>query len=672
MKPVRPTHHDPFAIKVSGSSIPDRNVAGFSWRLHEGASLNEPGVSTLRRVITQAVPHTAMLLLAAGALLLLSRLAYLQLYQGSYWRSVAEGNRIRLEALPPRRGLVLDRFGRTIASNVPSFRVVGVAAELPRDEVERQVLVNSYLGPLPTELLHQEALTKLTSVSYLPLTFASHLPHDLALRLMSQEPARGLHVEAVGERSYERGAETSHLTGYVGAVSQAEFEGGGYQLTDTVGKSGLELTFESVLRGQSGRREVEVDARGAERKVYATMPAVSGGTLELSLDRDLQAVAAEALGRAATAYGSGAGALVALDPRNGDVLALVSYPTFNPNAFTVNRNQEEVQRYLTDPSRPLLNRATGGAYPPGSTIKPFLAAAGLAEGVITTETTVVSTGGVRLGSQLFADWKAGGHGVTNVYQAIAESVNTFFYLLGGGSGDRAGLGISRITSYLQRFGFGSRTGLKLPGEQAGFVPSATAKLAATGERWYRGDTYNVSIGQGSLLVTPLQLADAYAALATNGTRYVPRLVRATVDAAGQRHELAPEVAGNLGLTPEVLAVVQRGMRQTVTLGSARSLGSLGVEVSGKTGTAQTGARTNTHGWFAGYLPSAAPEFVVVVLIEHGGQGSTVAVPVAREVFAWYARNRLGGRLPKPEPTPAPKPQQSKPLTPGKAEGYRIP
>jgi len=638
------TTKDPFAIKEWGGDISDRDVKGWSDRAFEGATLGETALSSLRRVIGQRVPLALLIIFLFLFCVLVARVIWLQGVQGSYWRGVAEGNRIRLEIVPASRGLIVDRRGKILARNVPSFRLVGVPGELPTDEVEREEYLNKVLATVPTELLFQDNITRLAQVSasYLPLIIAAPLPHDLALQLMilvGQE--NGLRVEPTSQRNYFASEAMAHILGYVGPVTAEEYAAAAntYQQTDYKGKVGVELIYENDLRGKPGVRQVEVDAKGLERKIFATQPAIDGAKLGLTIDSELQQVAYAALGRAVNNSGGQGGSVIVMRPQDGAILAMVSYPSFVSNVFTSERNSEVIKKLLQDTKQPLFNRAVSGVYPPGSTIKPLIASAALAEGVITPATSFLSTGGIKAGSDFFADWKAGGHGVTNVYKAIAQSVNTFFYLIGGGSREFTGLGISRLSNYFKKFGLGARTGVDLPSEQTGFVPTPLWKQAVLHDRWYRGDTYNVAIGQGNLTVTPLQLAVVYAALATDGRLVTPHLANELILATGEKRKFTFVPVGNVGLSQETLSVIQQAMRQTVTAGSARSLVSLPLSVAGKTGTAQTGTKTKTHAWFVGYAPSQAPAIVVVVMVEYGGEGSQVAVPVAREIFSWYAEHQ---------------------------------
>jgi penicillin-binding protein 2 len=315
----------------------------------------------------------------------------------------------------------------------------------------------------------------------------------------------------------------------------------------------------------------------------------------------------------------------------------VSLPPFDSNAFVDGIDPVLYHRLLDDPNLPLIHRAIAGEYPSGSVFKPVVAYAALAEGIISEQTTVMSRGGLSVGPWFFPDWKAGGHGLTDVKKAIADSVNTFFYMVGGGYESMAGLGVDRITSTARLFGFGQKTGISLTGEADGFLPSSAWKEEAKGERWYVGDTYHLAIGQGDLLVTPLQMAVATAMIANDGRRLTPNLIEG-VDgyASSYAPPKQPEVDPTIHL--DALRVVREGMRRTVTHGTARSLQDLPFAVAGKTGTAQTPKEGKTHAWFTGFAPSEDPQIAVVVLLEDAGEGSEFATPVARVIFEWWAKH----------------------------------
>ena len=322
--------------------------------------------------------------------------------------------------------------------------------------------------------------------------------------------------------------------------------------------------------------------------------------------------------------------VVALDPRDGAVRALISWPSYDANAFVQGIGAEAYKALAEDPAHPLFPRAVSGEFPAGSTFKPFVSYAALNEGVVNEHTSFLSTGGLSVGPWFFPDWKAGGHGVR---KAIAESVNTFFYIVGGGYDATTGLGVERITDYARRFGFGQKTGIDLPGEADGFLPSKEWKEKAKGERWFVGDTYHLAIGQGDLLATPLQLAAAGAVIANGGHRVTPHVVE-KVDGTPAQVPMPDGTFETANVT-----VVRQGMRQAVTSGSARFLNDLKFPVAGKTGTAQPGGDVKTHAWFLGFGPYQDPTLTIVVLLENGGEGSSFAVPIAKDLFAWWFAHR---------------------------------
>lgn len=330
------------------------------------------------------------------------------------------------------------------------------------------------------------------------------------------------------------------------------------------------------------------------------------------------------------------GAAVVLDPRNGEVISLVSLPTFDNNLFARGITLDEYKALADSPDQPLFSRAVSGEYPSGSTIKPIVAAAALQEKIITEFTSFLSTGGLRVGQWSFPDWKAGGHGQTNVKKAIAESVNTFFYYIGGGYDTFVGLGVDKMVSYFRKFLLGDQLGIDLPNEAKGFVPTKEWKEATKKEKWYVGDTYHIAIGQGDLIVTPLQVAAYTMAFANGGTIYQPHLVKELTrpDGTVVKTIESKTLASHL-IDPANIEIVREGMRQTVTSGSARSMNALPVAVAGKTGTAQWSSKKNPHAWFTGFAPYNNPEMVITVLVEEGKEGSAIASPIAREFLAWY-------------------------------------
>jgi penicillin-binding protein 2 len=383
-----------------------------------------------------------------------------------------------------------------------------------------------------------------------------------------------------------------------------------------------------------GERVNEVDAHGVIKAFVGEQTPKDGEDLSLTLDLSLQIAAEEALKTGLARVHKTRGSVVVSDPRDGSILALVSWPAFDNNAFSGSVSSTLYQNLVHNQDQPLFPRAMAGSYPSGSTVKIVISAAALTEGIITPFTTVLSVGGIRLGAWFFPDWKVGGHGITNVRKAIAQSVNTFFYTIGGGYQGFQGLGADRLSAWMKRFGLGEKTGIDLAAEVSGSVPTR-AERERGGGQWYVGDTYNLSIGQGDLLVTPLQVNSYTSIIANGGYRYVPHVV-------ANPHPSFTEV----GATDEAYKVVREGMRDCVTGGSCRTVSFLPFPVSAKTGTAQWNSNKETHAWFTAYGSSEHPEVAVTVLVEEGGEGSVASAPVAREVLdAWYRlRQARGGKF----------------------------
>lgn len=572
-------------------------------------------------------------------LLIIGRLIYLQGIVGGIYRLRAEQNRTRIHYLPAPRGSMLDRYGQTVVENVPDFALTITPADIPTTLAGRHDwLTNlSTVTSLAVPVIEQ-ALKDNPGRSTDAMLLQEHLPSDRALQLMvAIAEIPGVGVESLPTRHYRLGSAMASLIGYIGAPSPADLAARP-QLRPTarVGKTGLEIQYDQALAGIDGQREVERDVHNQQQSILREQPAVPGNSLQLSIDAGLQQHLYDSLAKAVTTSRSTGGAAVAVDPSTGEILALVTAPTYDNNWFVTSGYEQEVQQSLTDSKKMLLDRAVSGQYPSGSIIKPLLSVAGLAEGVVTPSTTVVSSGGLTIGADTFPDWKAGGHGVTDLNKALAESVNTYFYILGGGYQGRPGLGVDRIVEYLQRFGWGSRLGLDLPGEASGFLPTKDWRTNIRPSPWRLGDTYHLAIGQGDLQVTPLQVVMAMAAIANGGTLYQPQLVHAIVDARGRTIQtVEPKALRLVDPQSSDITAVRNAMRQGVLNGSSRALQSLPVSAAGKTGTAQFGNQGKTHAWFAAFAPFDNPQIVIDVLIEGGGEGNATALPVAKDALQWY-------------------------------------
>jgi penicillin-binding protein 2 len=538
--------------------------------------------------------------------------------------------------------VIHDRQGVILAENAPRFQVTFLPREAPRGAIERETALGEagrVLG-LPYATLQVYASATGTAQDT-PVVVIDKIPYAQAMRFATALPhLPGFRLEVHPIRHYPQSTSVtslSHVLGYVGRLSPEEYESRadqGYRHTDEIGKTGIERWYEEILRGKLGERMDEVDARGKTSAFVGEHAAENGEDLTLSLDVALQAEAQNALQAELTKAKVTRGAAIAMDPRDGSILALVSLPAFDNNDFAGSVSSTVYQRLTTDPAQPLFARAVSGAYPSGSTVKMVMSAAALAEGIITPETVVLSTGGIRVGQWFFPDWKAGGHGVTNVRRALAWSVNTFYYYIGGGYAGFQGLGVDRISAWMRRFGLGARTGIDLPAEVPGTVPDPAWKLANRKEQWYIGDTYNLSIGQGDLLVTPIQVAMYTAEIANGGKHVVPHLFK---DALDKSALAAFTTTTTVGAPTSAYDTVRQGMRDGVISGTSRSLSTLPFTAAGKTGTAQWSSQANTHAWFTSFAPYEQPEIVVTVLLEEGGEGSSVPVPVAKQILAAWDR-----------------------------------
>ena len=436
----------------------------------------------------------------------------------------------------------------------------------------------------------------------------------------------------------------SHIIGYLGKISENELSNNssaGYLSSDSIGKTGLEKQYESVLRGTYGKKKIEVNALGREQTVLAEEAPTPGDHLILTINLEAQEKMEKLMTASMAKNKWGRAAGIAMNPNTGEVLAMVSLPAYDNNDFSGGISKDKYQKYITDQNQPLYNRAIAGTYPSGSIVKPLIAAAALQEGIITRNTTFLSTGGLAIDKWFFDDWKAGGHGLTNVTKAIAWSVNTFFYYIGGGYKTFTGLGVEKITDYLRQFNLASATGIDLPGESAGFLPSKEWKQQTKNEIWYVGDTYNLSIGQGDLLVTPLQAAVWTSAVANGGKVVRPHVVSAVVNPVTKTADKVETQIINQGIVSEAnMDISRQGMRQCVIAGSCELLRALPFAAAGKTGTAQWNSNKENHAWFTSFAPYNNPQIVVVILVEEGKEGSTAAQPIARDFLAWWGAKYL--------------------------------
>lgn len=584
----------------------------------------------------------AMLLVGACFFLLAAHLWYLQVFEHSYFLELSMNNATRLIKATAPRGVVYDRVGVKIAENRPGFDLYIVPEDVKDWPRTKEMLTRLVL------IEEAEIDAALEKSKKRPPFQAVKLKEDLSweetVRIESFKfELPGLMLDVSPKRSYVFGEATAHLLGYLGEISEKELkerEGEErYVSGDLIGKYGLEKYFEKELRGIDGGKELEVDALGRKIRVVNWIPPYPGNNMKLTIDIKSQVAAWAALG-------DKVGAVVAMEPKTGRVLAMVSTPGFDPNTLSSRITRDEWRAIIENPFNVLNNRAIQGQYPPASTYKPIHAAAALEEGVITPETKIYSGPSFWFAGRAYRDWKEEGHGIINVHRAIVESSDTFFYQVG------LKLGIDRLADYTKRFGFGTKTGVPLHGEKSGLVPSSEWKQKAYKTKWYEGETISVSVGQGYMLTTPLQLLNAYAAIANGGTLWRPILVDEITTPEGKLVlKSEPEKRGELGISEKTMSHVRDGLRGVTHEegGTARFLSrTTDLKIAGKTGTAQVARlirRTKNvesiaykyrdHAWFAGFAPYDDPQIAVVVIVEHGGFGASAAAPVAREVFKAY-------------------------------------
>ncbi|MFH1671210.1 MAG: penicillin-binding protein 2, partial [Candidatus Portnoybacteria bacterium] len=568
------------------------------------------------------------------------RAGYLQVARGKYYWDLSQGNKLRIYSTIAPRGIIYDRSGNPLVYNSPNFDLVVSLVDFfdNPEEIQEEILekiaqtLESDKGDLKEKL--EQARQK---TSQLVLVSGLERSSSLVLESLAGDWP-GVRVEKNAKRQYLYDSYFSHVLGYTGEASREDLASRlDCSLGDLVGKSGLEYQYQDILKGEPGQEQFEVDSLGKTQKLLATKSPQPGQGLILSLDKDLQQKAHQALESAPGRKG----VLLAVDPRNGEVLAMVSLPSFDNNLFAEGISKEEMKVLETDPAEPFLNRALAGQYPSGSIIKPLIGAMALEEGIVSSSQQVNCQGGINIVNKYnpeiiyrFPDWKT--HGLTNMVKAIAESCNVYFYTIGGGYGKIEGLGVDRIKKYLEYFGLGQPTNIDLPNEGGGLIPDEEWKESLGREEWYLGDTYHLSIGQGDILVTPIQMTMAIAAIANGGILYQPQLVDKIIDLNKKVIKDIPlKIVRSDFIKPENIAVAQKGMRQAVIDGSAQSLLNLPIEAAGKTGTAQFGNQGKTHSWFTGFAPYQNPEIVITVLVEGGGEGYLAAVPVAKEVLEWY-------------------------------------
>lgn len=594
----------------------------------------------LRRAVFAGVVVIILLIIV------ISRLFYLQVIRHDHFTTLSQANRIHLLPIPPNRGLILDRDGVILAQNFPTF-MIQVTPERVKGLNDMLERLGQIIELSETDLLRFKKLVRRgRAYQTIPLRF--HLSEDEVARFaLDRHLFPGVELVAPLTRHYPQGNLAAHVVGYVGRIDEQEqqnlIDESNYEGTSHIGKTGIEKQYEEVLHGFVGNQEVETNAQGRMLRVLSSNPPTPGTHLHLHISAQLQKVAMDALGERN-------GAVVAIDPTTGGVLALASNPAFDPNLFVNGIDSDTYKALLTSPDQPLYNRAINGTYPPGSTIKPFYALAALEYNMPEATGTVFCRGSYQLpgDTHRFRDWKKEGHGVVDIDRSITESCDVYYYNLA------TNMGIDRMTQFLGYFGFGSRTGVDLPNEFGGLLPSRAWKRAARKEPWYGGETVSMGIGQGYLLLTPLQLSATTGTIGVRGIRMVPKVVQSLENP--DTNELQTIETTRLGDVPvktqQNWSTIITAMTHVVhsPRGTAKGISKdLTYSIAGKTGTAQVfsmkqdqkyieseiSEKLRDHAWFMAFAPAENPRIAIAVLVENGGHGGSAAAPIARKVFDAY-------------------------------------
>lgn len=617
------------------------------------------GVDTAR-----AMQRKFAVLALAGTIAFLAlavQLFRLQVLNTGHYRLLAEDNRLQLRTIPAPRGLIYDRTGRPLAQNVASFSAVVIPADLPKGrEADTYAALQELLRVPAFEIEQRVNAARRRNDTLTPIVVKREIDQETALILAERErrgSVPGVHVESESVRVYPAADLTSHLLGYIGRLEPDELKSArerGYRIDDRIGKAGVELTYEGYLRGTPGRREEEVDASGRLLRLVGEQPPRPGYNLTLGLDLEFQRAASAILQESVRDLASKKAVAIVMNVRTGELLADISLPSYDNNIFSHQLDEAKYAALTNNPDKPLLDHAIAEKYAPGSTFKIVTGLAALEERVATPATTIVSTGAMLVprddksgAVDTFPDWRPG-LGALTFYQGVAMSSDIYFYCLAGGcdqiKGD--GLGNERLAQYARGFGFGTETGVDLPSETDGLVGDAKWLSKSTGgaQSWFKADTFFMGIGQGYMEATPLQVVRMVAAVANGGKLLRPKVVREVRDADG--NVIVParaDVRGRVPVSEQNLAVMREAMRQAVAEGTASKAQVPGVQVAGKTGTAEFGARLGAgsiygrykeHGWFVGFAPYDNPEVAVVVFHEEGG-GALTAAPTAGRILKAY-------------------------------------
>lgn len=636
-------------VTTKDSDILNESIEDYSERSIEGDNIAPSSDKFLfaKNKIKRQKILAFFVFIALFLTILILRVYQLQIIKNNYYLQLSDGNRTRNIEIKSQRGIIFDKNYNKLVNNIPIYYLYYIPYDIPKNEDELNKLkyelknILSLDDRILDKIKYARSYKKVFIVEINDLNQISKVKLDI-------ENTSGLLIEPYFKREYENydTQSMSSIIGYVGKLTDAEVSKyPDYKLNDNVGKSGLELFYEDKLKGISGKKQIEVNNIGKEIKIINEISQKSGNNLKLSIDYNFQKKIQEVLQEALTKNNLKSGTVIAMNPKNGAILGLVSLPTYNANDFSF-RNSDKINEYFTNEDKPLFNRAIGGRYPPASTFKVVMGAAGLEEGIVTTNTIINDLGKIAIKNKygldityLFKGWQLSGLGNMNIYSALAQSSDIYFYYLGGGFEGFKGLGIDKMVEYFKKFKLDQKTNIDLPYEIAGFIPTPAWKNETRDEVWTLGNTYHTSIGQGDLLLTPMQIAMYTSYFANNGTSYEPKIVDEILD---ENNNLVSKIDRNVYLSDIISSSTTKVIRDSMKLcvddakkGTCRGLKALNINAAGKTGTAEVANKTALNALFTGFAPFDNPEIVVTVLVENGGEGSATALPIAREVFKEY-------------------------------------
>lgn len=590
--------------------------------------------------ISESVFRLLIISAAIFAFIAAGRSVYLAVVKNAWYSERAAANANETRIAEAKRGLIFDRFGQLLVENVPTFGVRLKVAQFLKASPPEQEEVLRGLTEVSVVTAEQfwDILRGINLESTSEVLLARNLNPGQIVRMRSLDQD----IVSVGEdyfRKYKEGDVFSSVIGYTGSVSRDELAANpNLFLNDAIGKAGLELRYDGLLRGENGISITYRNAKGDLLENQTLHEAKVGSNLTLTIDAEFQRYFYQRMRAGLASLGRTSGVGLAVDPRNGEILSLISLPSYDNNAFSETEKREERSRILTSRDKPLFNRVISGMYNPGSTIKPLVATAALTEGIVTPETKVFSAGYIEIPNPYFPDqpsrfldWKP--HGWVDVHSALARSSNVYFYSVGGGFEAIKGLGIAKLEEWWKKFGFGTKTGVDFTGEAEGFLPDPEKKESRTGDIWRLGDTYNVSIGQGDFLVTPLQLLNYISAIANGGTLWRPHIAK---------NDDPPQILNRLEGLDNAFAEVRKGMKDAVAqpYGTAYSMHDLPFSIAAKSGTAQIQNNAKNNALLVAYTPAQEPQIAVLVLVEDAPESVLSATPIAKDVLRWYYENRI--------------------------------